>query len=285
MNMTDKFLTEHTTPERRDMLMKTYDLLVTLGHVDHELNIDNLVALYGSVETVAIVMLIEEELMNACHMLLLSYFIVCRKETSLPPYLQLLDFLNYIENTIESETIIHFYNEELTALDQFMSWVEVFRNDLLTEIGSLILDITPSLIENIIQTHELKVDVEVVEFDQTFHDKIKYLKSLKEISPYELLPIKLIKSQTIKSLMNLDDISAQYNKLVYSEDAHNSEATPFNIVGLAMLSFNDINSLKADIIVLINALYDDLKKTTLIMREIDKILDPSGELCKIMNTI
>lgn len=285
MNLTDKFLTEHTTPERRDMLMDTYDLLMTLGHVDHELNIDNLVSLHGSVETVAIVMLIEEELVNACHMLLLSYYIVSRKETSLPPYLLLLRFLSYIENTTESETIIHYHNEELTPLDQFMSWVEVFRNDLLTEIGSLILDVTPSLIENIVQTHELKVDVDIVEFDQSFHTKIKYIKALKEITEYELLPVKLIKNQSISALVNIDEVTSRYNKLVYAEDSLNTEVTPYNIIGLTMLTTNDINSIKADVIFVTNALYVDVKKTNIILSKIDEILDPLGELCKIMNTI
>ena len=126
MNILDKFLTDHMPPERRDMFLSTNELLIKLGHVDHELNIDNLVTQYGNIETLSILMLIEDELIKACHNLLLSYFIVCRTETTLPPYLKLLEFLDYIENTIDSETVIYYYNDELSAQEQFMSWVEVF---------------------------------------------------------------------------------------------------------------------------------------------------------------
>lgn len=285
MNITDKFLTDHTTPERRDMLINAYDLLVNLGHVDHELNIENLVALYGTVETVSIVMLIEQEIRDACHLLLFNYHVVCRKEATVPPYLALLTFLDYMENTIESETVLYYYNDELSPVDQILSWVEVFHEHLLIEIGSLILDVTPSLIENILQTHELKSDVETNEYDAAFSNKIQILKQVREQSPYDLLPVRLIKEQKITALMSLEEIAPRFNKWIYEEDTQNPEVTPFNIIAFSILSFNDVKSLKADIIALVNVLYDDVKKTNKVMGRIDEILNPSGELCKIMNTI
>lgn len=285
MNITDKYLTDHTTPERRDMLIGAYDLLVSLGHVDHELNIENLVSLHGSVETISILMLIESEIIAACHNLMYSYHIVCRRETTVLPYLGLLTFLNYIENTIESETVLYYYNDELTPVDQLLSWVEVFREDLLVDIGSLILDVTPSLIENILQTHELKSDVEITEYDAAFHSKIRLVKLLREHCPYDILPIALIKEQKLKTLVKVEEIPKRYGKWLYMADSENPEVTPFNIIAFLMLTTNDIPSLKADVITLVNALYDDVKKTTQIMRRVDEILNPSGELCKIMNTI
>lgn len=285
MNVVDKFLIDHTTPERHDLFMRTYGLLTGLGHVDHELNIENLVSLHGSVETLSILMLIESELINACHSLLLNYFIVCRREMSLPPYLTLLEFLEYLENTIESQTLLYYYNEELTAEDQLLSWVEVFREDMLTEIGSLVLNVTPSLIENILQMHELKVEVDPVEPDVQFDIKLKYLKQLKQHTAHGLLPVTLIQKQTLTRLSTLDNIAKRFAKQVYYVDEVNPEITPYNLIGLTMLTTGDINALKADVIALVNLLYDDVKKTNLIMCKVDEILDPSGDLCRIMNTI
>ena len=285
MNILDKFLTDHMTPERRDMFLSTNELLIKLGHVDHELNIDNLVAQYGNIETLSILMLIEDELIKACHSLLLSYFIVCRTETTLPPYLRVLEFLDYIENTIDSETVIYYYNDELSPQEQFMSWVEVFREDLVVEIGSLVLDVTPTLIENILQTHELKVDVHPIEFDEKFHHKLKYLKALKEVSNYELLGVKLIKSQTISQLHDVSTLVSRFSKLIYTSDSEASDETAYHILSLCLLSDNEVQSLKADILQMINDLYDDVKKTNLLISQTDAILSPTGELCKIMNTI
>lgn len=285
MNVVDKFLTDYTTPERRDLFMRTYELLTSLGHVDHELNIENLVSLHGSAETLSILMMIEGELINACHSLLLNYFIVCRHEMTLPPYLTLLEFLSYIENTIESQTIVYYYNEELSADDQFLSWVEVFREDMLVEIGSLILSVTPTLIENIIQMHELKVELEPVEQDVQFDTKIRYLKTLKQCTNHLLLPVALVQKRDITSLHSIEETANRFAKRIYYSDEVTPDATPYNLIGIAILTSSDINALKADVITLINLLYDDVKKTNLIMCKIDEILDPSGDLCKIMNTI
>lgn len=284
MDSVNVFLTDYATPHRRDLLVDTYDKLVSLGHVDHEINIENFVSLQGSIDTTTIISLIENELLEACHTLALKYYIVCRKEDKLRPYLLLLEVLDYLENTIESTTLIYHNNDELEPIEQFLSWVDVFRNDLSTDISDLILDVMPSLIDNILETHELKVDVEPIEHDEPFHQKIGRLKILRGISSHELLAVKLIKRNEIKNLMSLDLLNRKFNKSVYALDV-DPTTTALNVISLAIMSKNDIGSLGHDSKSLTNLLYDDVKKTMSITDNIDRILNQAGDLCKTMNTI
>lgn len=284
MDTIDRFLTDHATPERRDLLMNTYNQLVTLGHVDHEIKIENFVSIQGDIDNSSIVMLIENELLGACHDISLKYFVVCRKEDKLSPYLKLLEFLDYLENTIESDTLIYHHNDELDARDQLLSWVDVFRNDLSTDISDLVLDVMDSLINNLLEIHELKVNIVPVEHDHLFHVKIKCLKALRDLTNRNLLAVLLIKGNQIKSTLSIPELARLFNKSVYALDTDVSD-TALNIVSLAVMSPNDVGSLGHDAKTLTNLLYDDVKKTNLLVTQIDQIIDQSGELCKIMNTI
>lgn len=285
MSLLDKFIKDNTPEERGEMLLRTNELLLSLGHHDHELNIDNLASLEGSAETISLLMLIESELLAACKSLLLKYFIVCREQDLLLPYLSLLEFLYYIENTIESSTVVYYYNDELSAEDQLLSWVEVFRPDLEHDIAPLILDVMDTLIENILQIHELKIDVESVEVDEVFLSKLPYIKLLRNVTNKELLPVRLVKDQVIKTTLTVEQITSRFSKSIYSDDTLDSTITPFNLIGFCMLTNNAIETLAHDTKTLCNVLYTDVPKVSGLIHAIDTILSPTGDLCKTMNTI
>lgn len=285
MDVIDRFLTDYAIPERRDLLMDTYNQLVYLGHHDHELNCENLVSLEGSYENGAIVMLVEDELLKACQDLTLKYFIVCRKADQIRPYLNLLEFLHYMENSIESETIVYHVNEELTAYDQLMSWVEIFRPDIATEIGDLMLDVMQSLIDNIVEMHDLKVDLEPVENDLGFDHKLKYLRALRVTTNRDIMAIDLIKKKKLKTTLSIEQLSRRFIRTVHVSDALLPEDTALNVISLAMMSTNDIGSINHDSKTLVNLMYTDVKRTMALVNDIDQILDQAGELCKIMSTI
>lgn len=285
MSLLDKFIKDNTPEERGEMLLRTNELLLSLGHHDHELNIDNLASLEGSAETISLLMLIESELLAACKSLLLKYFIVCREQDLLLPYLSLLEFLHYIENTIESSTVVYYYNDELSAEDQLLSWVEVFRPDLEHDISTLILDVMDSLIENILQIHELKIDVESVEVDEVFLSKLPYIKLLRNVTNKELLPVRLVKDQVIKTTLTVEQITSRFSKSIYSDDTLDPTITPFNLIGFCMLTNNTIETLAHDTKTLCNVLYTDVPKVSGLIHAIDTILSPTGDLCKTMNTI
>lgn len=285
MSLLDKFIKDNTPEERGEMLLRTNELLLSLGHHDHELNIDNLASLEGSAETISLLMLIESELLAACKSLLLKYFIVCREQDLLLPYLSLLEFLHYIENTIESSTVVYYYNDELSAEDQLLSWVEVFRPDLEHDISTLILDVMDSLIENILQIHELKIDVESVEVDEVFLSKLPYIKLLRNVTNKELLPVRLVKDQVVKTTLTVEQITSRFSKSIYSDDTLDSTITPFNLIGFCMLTSNTIETLAHDTKALCNVLYTDVPKVSGLIHAIDTILSPTGDLCKTMNTI
>lgn len=285
MSLLDKFIKDNTPEERGEMVLRTNELLLSLGHRDHELNIDNLASLEGSAETISLLMLIESELLAACRSLLLKYFIVCREQDLLLPYLSLLEFLHYIENTIESSTVVYYYNDELSAEDQLLSWVEVFRPDLEHDISTLILDVMDTLIENILQIHELKIDVESVEVDEVFLSKLPYIKLLRNVTNKELLPVRLVKDQVIKTTLTVEQITSRFSKSIYSDDTLDSTITPFNLIGFCMLTNNTIETLAHDTKALCNVLYTDVPKVSGLIHAIDTILSPTGDLCKTMNTI
>lgn len=284
MDVIDKFLTDTAPVERRDLFMSTYNRLVALGHVDHEINIENFVGVQGDVENDVILLLIESELVNACHDLALKYFIVCRKEERVNPYNKLLEFLQYIEDTIESETVLYHYNDELDARDQFLTWVDVFRNDLTLDLSDFILDVMPSLIENITETHELKVDHEAVEFDELFAKKIKYLKVLREYTIADLISLSLIRSNLLKETYDIETLFSKYAKYIYAASKSPTDIAN-HVISMAMFTPNDMGSINHDSKRLLNLLYDDVKVVNLVSVTIDDILNQSGELCKTMNTI
>lgn len=284
MDVIDKFLTDTAPSERRDLFMSTYNHLVALGHVDHELNIENFVGVQGDVENDVILLLIENELVNACHDLALKYFIVCRKEERVNPYNKLLEFLDYIENTIESETLLYHLNDELDAREQLLTWVDVFRNDLTLDLSDFILDVMPSLIENITQVHELKVDHEVVEFDELFAKKIQYVKVLRQHTVDDLIALTLIRSNLLKTTYDIDVLFSKYANYIYAASKNVSEVAN-HVISVAMFSPNDMGSINHDAKRLLNLLYDDVKVINIVSTAIDEILNQSGELCKTMNTI
>ena len=284
MDVIDKFLTDTAPSERRDLFMSTYNHLVALGHVDHELNIENFVGVQGDVENDVILLLIENELVNACHDLALKYFIVCRKEERVNPYNKLLEFLDYIENTIESETLLYHLNDELDAREQLLTWVDVFRNDLTLDLSDFILDVMPSLIENITQVHELKVDHEVVEFDELFAKKIQYVKALRQHTVDDLIALTLIRSNLLKTTYDIDVLFSKYANYIYAASKNASEIAN-HVISIAMFSPNDMGSINHDAKRLLNLLYDDVKVINIVSTAIDEILNQSGELCKTMNTI
>ena len=285
MDTIDKFLTDTAPVERRDLFMSTYNRLVTLGHVDHELNIATFVEHQGNVENDVIILLIENELVNACHDLALKYFIICRKEDRLNPYNHLLEFLDYIENTIESETILYYHNEELDGRDQFLNWVEVFREDLVMELSDFVLDVMPSLIENITETHELKLDHVPVEYDVRFTDKVNRLKLLRKHSNIDSLAMDLVRNNRIKTVLKMDDLFTLFSKDVYQLDDGDHNTLAIHIISLVIMSDNDVGSLNHDSKTLTGLLYDDLKHTNRVTMAIDDILNQTGELCKTMSTI
>lgn len=284
MDVIDKFLTDTAPSERRDLFMSTYNHLVALGHVDHELNIENFVGVQGDVENDVILLLIENELVNACHDLALKYFIVCRKEERVNSYNKLLEFLDYIENTIESETLLYHLNDELDAREQLLTWVDVFRNDLTLDLSDFVLDVMPSLIENITQVHELKVDHEVVEFDELFAKKIQYVKALRQHTVDDLIALTLIRSNLLKTTYDIDVLFSKYANYIYAASKNVSEIAN-HVISVAMFSPNDMGSINHDAKRLLNLLYDDVKVINIVSTAIDEILNQSGELCKTMNTI
>lgn len=284
MDVIDSFLTNNATEERRDLLMATHNQLISLGYLNHELNIQNYVNVEGSLDNANIVMLVENELLNACHDLALSYFVVCRKEDKIKPYLTLLEFLHYLENTIESATLLYHLNDELDARDQLLSWVDVFRNDMLAEISDLTLDVMDSLIDNITEMHELKVDLTPVEPDLLFQKKLQYLKVLNNFTTRDLVAVLLVKSNTLTTTYSLDEIYRRFSKSIYATDI-DTHGTALNIVSMAMMSPNDIGSINYDARTLVSLVYDDVKKANAIVNYIDELLNQTGELCKIMNTI
>lgn len=285
MNLLDKFIKDNTTEERSELLLRTNELLLSLGHHDHELNIDNLAALEGSVETMALLLLIESELLNACDALLLKYYIVCRKDDNLLSYLSLLEFLSYIENTIESSTVIYYYNDELSAEEQLLSWVEVFRPDLEHGISTLILNVMDTLVENIMEIHELKSDVESTEIDEEFIGKLSYIKAVRASTQLDLLPVRLVRDQIIKTTLTIEQIASRFGKSIYSDDTLDPALTPYNLIGFCTLTSNTVETLAHDSKTLCNLLYTDVTKVNMLTHAIDTLLSPTGDLCKTMNTI
>lgn len=284
MDVIDSFLKDNTTPERHELLMDTYNTLVTLGHVNHELNIQNFVNIEGSLDNSNIVMLVENELLQACHELTISYYIVCRKEQTLKPYLNLFDVLTYLENTIESETLLYHKNDELDAREQFISWVDVFRNDVVNDISDLVLDVMDSLIDNITEHHLLNMDVTAVEPDVLYNTKIQYLKSLRDMSSGNLLAVMLIKKSLLNETYSVQQLYSKYNQYVYAEENDNNILAQ-NIISLTIMSNNDISLLAHDARTLVNLLYDDVKKTNEVINNIDNLLRRTGDIWKTMNTI
>lgn len=285
MDLMDSFISENTTPTRRDLLMHANELLITLGYTDHELDIENVIGVQGSLDNSIIVSIIENDLLVACEKLALKYFIVTRQDNDIRPYIHLFDFLSYLENTIDSETLLHYYNEELSALDQFNSWVDVFRTDLSTQISDLVLDVMPSLIENIVQSHELKVEHVPIERDEKFHSKIRCLKHLRSKTAIELLAIRLVKDNKLKTLLSVEDMAERFKRALYALNSASPQDTTLHLLSIVIMTTGDVSALCVDAKKLLHILYDDLTLTNKLSQEIDEYYRLTGELCEIMSTI
>lgn len=285
MDLIDGYLSDYATPEQRDLYMQVHEMLVSLGHTDHEIDIENIINMQSTMDTAVILNIIDNDLLTACKKLTQQYYIVCRDDNQLKPYLDLMYFLSYLENTIDSEALLYHHNEELTPHDQLLAWVDVFFPEYNTSIGDLTLDVMSSLIENILETHELKADLEPIEFDLTYHKVIKRLKLYPHTQFNDLVGVELIKSALLKEVLPIAVLADKYRRLIYKQDALHPNLTADNIITMALVSDVDSTALGNAAKEFTNLIYDDVKKVSELTHRIDTILNPAGELCKIMNTI
>lgn len=285
MDIIDSFLNDNATPERYELLMDAQQLLTSTGSFDHEHEIEEYIAAQGDVENSTILMQIESVVLESLRHTTLNYHLVCRDVDSIIPYLTLIKFLTYIETSIESDSILYYINDELDPMEQLLEWVEILQPENLTEISDLLLTVTSTLITNITEIHELRSDIEPVEYDLEFHLRIKALKLLPHPALDKLIGIKLVRINTIKRVMTTEDLNRLYSKLVYAEDTIDSTITPYHIISLAIFSDSKTTSLAYQAKELTNLMYDNVVKVSTITHTIDVILKEAAELCKTMNTI
>lgn len=285
MNELSEFLYNHMVTIRADMLMDVYRLLINLGYVDHEQEIIKQLNRQDDTENYVIVMAIEGHLIHSVKRLLLNYYIICSDTTELINLYHLLWMLDYFENTIESETIMEYSDENLDSKEQFIRWTELFRPDIKDELDFIIYDIRPTLIDNIRELHSQRQGMEFNEPDQKYLDKISRLKLFREkILSERNLAVTLVKANVIKRLYSLDEIYTKFSADIYKDDINNVVNVATNIIGLVILSDGDIANLTTDAKKLSERLFTDIEYSMKVNNEIEKFMNKAQELCVTMNT-
>lgn len=209
-----EFINEKVIPEHVTLIREINELFESQGYVSHEESLSKLEFNIGIIDDVLII----DKALNIYKLhlidLLSKMFIVVYEEINLYQLKDILTFLIGIEKSIESELIVSTYQEDNEPLKQLLEWVRALDESKLPLFEDYVLEVSESLIENIVELHELRSPLEPFVIDPKIPIRISYIKKLitEEESDVSkpLLVLDYIKKYGFKEFVDKEVLSAKF---------------------------------------------------------------------------
>lgn len=285
------FLYRNSTPEKEEFIKELYLLLQEAGIEDYVIEIDNILMQEGYKENFVIETMVEHELADRAYRLLLNFFIIVRQDHNLSYYTRLIKFLNNLENSLNSKEVISLVNEELTAREQFDVWLQTYLPEYYIDLSDFIFDVRPTFVENLIQLHEGRIDIEPMGYDEELNCRVTTIKRvLNTIYPNtssdelreRISSLDLIKSYGFTKLMDKQTFYINHlNKI--NNDIKDSTLVCVDIILYALMMDDETHDIKLTIDEIINKKWLDTRQIMEINKTMKSILDKVGDLCKNQN--
>ena len=282
MDELSDFLNEYVPPERSALIVKLYNLLNNQGVIEHQIVIDDWLVRQANTEIPAITMGIESELIHYANTYLLRAYIVTVKDSTLVNYIRLIEFLNRLENSVESNLILSTMNENLTAIEQLLHWIELMESTIYNDMFELIVDVRDRLIDNIRDIHENRAEITPVAYPPGYEDRIKRIKLLYAELPTHvmdtLVSYTVLRRGDFKQFYTIDELTRRYSTMV-NKSENDSKYVAIDIIAFALMSEHSPAELSETVKAIASKWYVDTYFIMDLMGHIEHILKTKGELC------
>ena len=282
MDELSDFLNEYVPPERSALIVKLYNLLNNQGVIEHQIVIDDWLVRQANTEIPAITMGIESELIHYANTYLLRAYIVTVKDSTLVNYIRLIEFLNRLENSVESNLILSTMNENLTAIEQLLHWIELMESTIYNDMFELIVDVRDRLIDNIRDIHENRAEITPVAYPPGYEDRIKRIKLLYAELPTHvmdtLVSYTVLRRGDFKQFYTIDELTRRYSTMV-NKSENDSKYVAIDIIAFALMCEHNPAELSETVKAIASKWYVDTYFIMDLMGHIEHILKTKGELC------
>lgn len=282
MDELSDFLNEYVPPERSALIVKLYNLLNNQGVIEHQVVIDDWLVRQANTEIPVITMGIESELIHYANNYLLHAYIVTVKDSTLVNYIRLIEFLNRLENSVESNLILSTMNENLTATEQLLHWIELMESTIYNDMFELIVDVRDRLIDNIRDIHENRAEITPVAYPPGYDDRIKRIKLLYAELPTHVMDLlvsySVLRRGDFKQFYTVDELTRRYSTMV-NKSENDSKYVATDIIAFALMSEHNPAELSETVKAIASKWYVDTYFIMDLMGHIEHILKTKGELC------
>lgn len=279
MEFIERIMTRCAVPEFAEVVIDINKMFTKHGYEDHVLDYEYLEGIEDTVENQFLVDSVMGLTARHGRNLLLKMFIVVDKDLNIFLIRDILEVLDTIENSVESEAIIHLVNEELEPKDQLLEWVNLLISEKAELLAEHIYDVRTNIIENIISMHELRVPVEIEEVDELIKTKIIQLKNLRSLlSKNTCLAIERVREKGFKDYCSEDTILNEYT-LFFNENSNEVLKVAQELVGLAILMKGDPKETTLTAKRLTESFYKDPMYVIKVHDVITDFMNGKNELC------
>lgn len=279
MEFIERIMTRRAVPEFAEVVIDINKMFTKHGYEDHVLDYEYLEGIEDTVENQFLVDSVMGLTARHGRNLLLKMFIVVDKDLNIFLIRDILEVLDTIENSVESEAIIHLVNEELEPKDQLLEWVNLLISEKAELLAEHIYDVRTNIIENIISMHELRVPVEIEEVDELIKTKIIQLKNLRSLlSKNTCLAIERVREKGFKEYCSEDTILNEYT-LFFNENSNEVLKVAQELVGLAILMKGDPKETTLTAKRLTESFYKDPMYVIKVHDVITDFMNGKNELC------
>lgn len=279
MEFIERIMTRCAVPEFAEVVIDINKMFTKHGYEDHVLDYEYLEGIEDTVENQFLVDSVMGLTARHGRNLLLKMFIVVDKDLNIFLIRDILEVLDTIENSVESEAIIHLVNEELEPKDQLLEWVNLLISEKAELLAEHIYDVRTNIIENIISMHELRVPVEIEEVDELIKTKIIQLKNLRSLlSKNTCLAIERVREKGFKDYCSEDTILNEYT-LFFNENSNEVLKVAQELVGLAILMEGDPKETTLTAKRLTESFYKDPMYVIKVHDVITDFMNGKNELC------
>lgn len=233
-----EFMSEKAIPEHVILIIELNNLFNDYGYIAHEESLNELKYGFGVLDDVINVDRILNTYKQHLIKLLSNLFIVVYEEITIYQLKDMVLTLLQLEKSIESQSILSLYQEDNIPIQQLLDWVQFIDESKLSLFEDYILEVSESLIENIVELHELRVPLEPLEVNPKIPIRIALLKKLIKQSnsdiPKPLLVLDHIKKYGFKEFVDKETLSAKFGTLLRAKPITNKNLKDITLEVLAI---------------------------------------------------
>ena len=250
----ETYLEERLTPERTAIYIDSLRLIHSYEVMSPIESINEVITLVDTYSNEEAIGLIESIITNAFQEILANFYIICGGD--LLERLTLLKALNLVEHFIDSDVIVHEYDEELSPQEMLLKFISIVSNKPIEYFDSFIMNVRSTLIELIVKNHQDQVDASVANKDDGIEiSKLELVKAFAEKHP-DALGVQLVKNGVINLDMDLTLLVNLTRQDIYKMTSPNQIAKA--IYSIVLVSKTDHMSVPKATMDVVNVLFDDI---------------------------